>query len=378
MVYAPLVVLIVILLLLLIVLVFRLQKLQNNAPHERGERSAEEEIFFAISLPIAFKKEQQWHYNKAFKIAFGELLKPTFETLNTLPRNGTTLLELMYDNAIQKATLIHSSNFFNRYNTEIFIYALHDVHALHTRKTLLLKQKEQCELALESCDEALWDWDTKSDTLFYSSKWKKIMGYEPHEEIDTLNAWLNLVDTKDMARVNEALRAHLDGKSTFFCIEHRVRNSEPLRWVMVRGKAIVGAHNEAIRMIGTLRDVTHQKAEELEEKKTSLRFSGFIENLPFLGFIKNSQGEYLYLNPAFQKFIGFKAWKNKTDPFLFNETTAEALKEIERLCRYEGLCSHTISLPNEHNHPTPFTLHCFMQDESEERLFCGIYIKHAS
>lgn len=366
---------IIFLLIALVLLFLRLQKLQKNNLEEEHERSTEEEIFFAISLPIAFKKEHQWYYNKAFKVAFGELLKPTLEALEALPRNGSTLLELTYDNAIQKATLIHSSNFFNRHNTEVFIYALNDVETLHKRKMLLLKQKEQCELALESCDEALWDWDTKSDILFYSTKWKKIMGYDANdEEPHTLSAWLNMVDAKDMARVNEALRKHLDGNSHFFCIEHRLRNSEPVRWIMVRGKAIVGAQNQAIRMIGTVRDITKEKLKKIKENTQQERFSAFVENVPFLGFIKNTQGNYLYANASFQKFIGFKSWFHRNDTLLFDATTAEKLTEIERLCRYEGLCTHQITLPNAEGVLIPFELHTFIIDEANEKLLCGLYI----
>lgn len=101
---------IIFLLIALVLLFLRLQKLQKNNLEEEHERSTEEEIFFAISLPIAFKKEHQWYYNKAFKVAFGELLKPTLEALEALPRNGSTLLELTYDNDIQKATLIHKTS----------------------------------------------------------------------------------------------------------------------------------------------------------------------------------------------------------------------------------------------------------------------------
>jgi two-component system, NarL family, sensor histidine kinase UhpB len=200
------------------------------------------------------------------------------------------------------------------------------------------------------------------------------MGYEAKDHPTTLSSWLNLVHSKDMALVNERLKAHLDGKSDLFVVDHRIRQSEPLRWVNVRGKVIVGKNEQPIRMVGTMRDISERKEDEVKERFEHERFIAFVEHIPALSFIKNAQGSYVYMNQAYQKFLGFKTWKNKTAMSLFNEKTASDIAETDRLSLYEGVIEHNIMLPTSEGLVNHFHLYKFVIDEENEKLLCGFCI----
>jgi len=353
-------------------LYFRLQKLQSSAQTPKQHPMQEAETFQAMPLPILYKKNAQWFTNKAFTHAFGTMSKENAELLSTLPKNGEHAMELQFDNGITKQTLIYTAPLLGA--TGDFVAMIVDIAHLHKSKALLMQQKERLELALEGSDEALWDWDMKNETIFYSSKWKHLMGYEAKDHPSTLSSWLNLVHSKDMALVNERLKAHLDGKSDLFVVDHRVRGSEPLRWVNVRGKVIVGKNEQPIRMVGTIRDISNRKGEEVREHAEHERFIAFVEHIPALCFIKNAQGHYLYMNQAYQKFLGFKTWKDKTAMSLFNERTAAEIAETDRLSLYEGIQEHNITLPTAEGFNTYFHLYKFVIDEENEKLLCGFCI----
>ena len=67
------------------------------------------------------------------------------------------------------------------------------------------------------------------------------MSYAEDDRPTSLSSWLNLVHSKDMALVNEELKKHLDKENEFFFVEHRLRDTNPLRWITVRGQALFDA-----------------------------------------------------------------------------------------------------------------------------------------
>jgi len=353
----------------------RLQKLDTSHPKEPEHPLEEAILQQGIALPLFYKHGENIVCNKAFEHAFGSFGKECIKTISSLPRSGEHAVELTFDNAITKQTLVYITPFLRiNASSNDFLALIVDVHFLHNCKSTLLLQKERLELALESLNEAIWDWDLKSDVVFYTPKWKSIMGYSDTDTPSTLNSWLNLVHSKDMALVNEYLKAHLDGRTDFFIVEHRVRQSDPLQWVKVKGKVTRGKNNQAIRMVGTLRDITDEKIKKMQSDQEQKRFHAFFESLPALAFIKDAKGHYLYMNQSYQKFIGFHTWKDKTAAAFFDAHTAASIAEIDRLSLYEGMHEHSLNLPTQEGNIESFSTHTFLIDSGEEKLICGFSI----
>ena len=336
-----------------------------------------EELFNALPLPLFFQNKNGLTIsNKAFNHAFGSLHKTTFETLSTLPKNVEHYVDLSFDNGIQKSVMVHSINLLDeKKNVLGFVGFIFDMSAINKNKELILAQKQRLELALEGSEEGVWDWDLKNDTLFYSTKWKNIMGYEIHEKPTAISAWLNIVHPRDMAMVNETLKTHIDGEESFFYMEHRIRDTEPLKWVNVRGSVIFGKNNKALRMLGTIRDISQRKKREEIDKMYKDRLVAFLDHLPALAFIKNVQGKYIYMNSFFQKYIDFKTWNNKSASELFDTATAEKILESDRLAMYEGIIEHEIILPSLDGSSKLFHVYKFPTTTQEgEKLLCGFGI----
>lgn len=356
---------------LCIYLYIRLQKercLKKSSPS-----SPFEDIFNTLAPPIFYKKGSTYAANKTFHRAFGSFAKEAFERLDTLPKYGQHTLELTFDNGVSKSVLIYCSPLHAKDNTLLgHTGVLFDTSELNKNKENLLFQKERLEMAIESSGDGVWDWDMKNDTLFFSKTWKQIMGYDEDDRPNMLSSWLNLVHSKDMAMVNEQLKSHLDGKSEFFFVEHRLRDTNPLRWITVRGQAYFDKHHKPFRMSGTIRNITARKVSEEKERQQLALFVSFFEHLPAIAFIKNSAGEYLYINSFYQRYLGFKTWNRKTAHELFDTQTAEAILESDRLATYEGVTEHTIHLPREEGVLEAFKLFKFIIETDEnEKLLCG-------
>jgi diguanylate cyclase (GGDEF)-like protein/PAS domain S-box-containing protein len=127
----------------------------------------------------------------------------------------------------------------------------------------LATQEERLALALQGANDGLWDWDVRADRLYFSPRWKEMLGYAEHEIGDAPGEWLGRVHPEERAALTQALEAHMQGASHHFEFEHRVQHRDgTYRWMLTRGVAVRDAHNRAIRVVGSQTDVTDRKVAE--------------------------------------------------------------------------------------------------------------------
>ncbi|UNU00172.1 sensor domain-containing protein [Xanthomonas translucens] len=131
------------------------------------------------------------------------------------------------------------------------------------------------EIALDSAEHGLWDWDIPSDKTFRSERWRQMLGYQGDAPDYGLNALLPLVHSDDQARLREAIRAHFEGRSATYVCEFRLRQQDgQWRWILDRGRIVAHtADGSPLRMVGTHTDIHEQKLLEqrLRDQQTLLR-----------------------------------------------------------------------------------------------------------
>ncbi|WP_058196604.1 sensor domain-containing protein [Xanthomonas translucens] len=131
------------------------------------------------------------------------------------------------------------------------------------------------EIALDSAEHGLWDWDIPSDKTFRSERWRQMLGYHGDAPDYGLNALLPLVHSDDQDRLREAIRAHFEGRSATYVCEFRLRQQDgQWRWILDRGRIVARtADGSPLRMVGTHTDIHEQKLLEqrLRDQQTLLR-----------------------------------------------------------------------------------------------------------
>ncbi|UKE75093.1 sensor domain-containing protein [Xanthomonas graminis] len=131
------------------------------------------------------------------------------------------------------------------------------------------------EIALDSAEHGLWDWDIPSDRTFRSERWRQMLGYQGDAPDYGLNALLPLVHSDDQARLREAIRAHFEGRTATYVCEFRLRQQDgQWRWILDRGRIVARtADGSPLRMVGTHTDIHEQKLLEqrLRDQQTLLR-----------------------------------------------------------------------------------------------------------
>ena len=126
---------------------------------------------------------------------------------------------------------------------------------------------------------ALSCWNLVSGQVYWSPRWKSILGLEAEQIGTSADEWLLRVHPDDIDDVRAALTAYLADATGHFYSEHRVRHrDETYRWVRCRGAAVRTDAGVASRLAGSLTDITDVKlADALTGLPNRLLFIDLVE-----------------------------------------------------------------------------------------------------
>ncbi len=135
----------------------------------------------------------------------------------------------------------------------------------------LAASEERFALAVQGTNDGLWDWDLRTRTIYFSPRFKELLGFSEEEFPNQMEALQARVHPEDLERVNAAVRAHLRHRSPYD-VEYRIQTkSGGYRWFRARGQAVWGEDGRATRMAGSIGDIHDRKAaEEMLQAKNQL------------------------------------------------------------------------------------------------------------
>lgn len=113
-----------------------------------------------------------------------------------------------------------------------------------------------------------WDWDIVTGALHWSDEIFRVFGLKPQEFGATYEAFLEYIHPDDRILVTSAVDASVADPSVPYNIEHRLLlKDNSVRHVQEQGKVYYDEDDKAVRMIGTVMDITDRKNVEVELKK---------------------------------------------------------------------------------------------------------------
>ena len=136
-------------------------------------------------------------------------------------------------------------------------------HLSKQNKEYLSQNEERYSLAMRASNDGLWDWNLKTNKIYYSDRWKEMLGFNDDEISDTPDEWLSRIHQEDHDRVRASIDAYLEGTTSNFEIEYRIRHfSGNYLWMMAKGLAIRTSSGRATRFAGSQTDVSERKSNE--------------------------------------------------------------------------------------------------------------------
>jgi diguanylate cyclase (GGDEF)-like protein/PAS domain S-box-containing protein len=129
----------------------------------------------------------------------------------------------------------------------------------------LRESEERYALAIAGSDSGIWDWDLTRGRVYYSERWKQLLGCAPAEIDDTPDAWFARILSCHLPRFHSEFNAHLRGETAVLDTEIEMLHSDGgTRWMLCRAAAVRDAEGRATRLAGSMSDITALKRAEEE------------------------------------------------------------------------------------------------------------------
>jgi diguanylate cyclase (GGDEF)-like protein/PAS domain S-box-containing protein len=163
----------------------------------------------------------------------------------------------------------------------------YDISDRKAAEEALLASEVRYALISRAANDGIWDWDIPSGEVYYSSRWREIVGAEPNKRLSTLDDWLSRVHPEDVLRLKREIDEHIAGHTPQLDTEYRIRHGDGRYcWMQCRGIALRNGAGAPIRMAGSQSDITLRKTYEInllnaayEDRLTGINNRAFFTHL---------------------------------------------------------------------------------------------------
>lgn len=150
-----------------------------------------------------------------------------------------------------------------------------DVTERHRAEEAMRVSEERFRLIARATNDVVWDWDLLAGRIWWNDTMRSLFGYEIDQLAPGPESWISKIHVEDADRVLAGIYAVIDGEGTAWEDEYRFLRADGTAAVVAdRGFVIRAPDGKAIRMLGSMQDITERR--RLDER---LRESQKLEAL---------------------------------------------------------------------------------------------------
>ncbi|MGV3655067.1 MAG: EAL domain-containing protein [Noviherbaspirillum sp.] len=164
--------------------------------------------------------------------------------------------------------------------------------------------EERFKFVAKATSDAIWDWDMKSDRVWWSEGIQSTFGFAPDQMGSGSATWAGLIHPDDQARLLRTMQNFIEGDVERWSDEYRFRRSDgTYAHVLDRSLAIRDSAGQVVRMVGCMTDISAQKraALELQQLNRALRIRNACDELLYR---VTDEREFLFLVCGLMREIG--------------------------------------------------------------------------
>jgi PAS domain S-box-containing protein len=202
-------------------------------------------------------------------------------------------------------------------------------------RVALHNSEERWHLAVSGANDGIWDWEPDSGKVYFSERWKTMLGYSGDEIGSTVEEWISRIHPDDLERTMAEVQKHLRGETAFYECEHRLRcKNGDYKWILDRGSAQFDTDGQPRRMAGSHTDITERRAAEAMIRDRTEQLNSIFALSPDGIVSFDVERRIISVNPAFVRMVAFE------------EAELIGLTEVAFLARLAKICTPEAGLPD--------------------------------
>lgn len=192
---------------------------------------------------------------------------------------------------------------------------------IQSRDQRLRESRQRYEVAVMGSSDGLWDWDLVTQKVYFSPRWKNILGFADAEIPNEFDEWKSRLHPEDQQSTRDRIAAYLAGEIPSFVAEFRMQHKDgSYRWILCRGAALWDTDGKAFRFAGSHTDITERKNAERELLVARQKFETLINSIPGIVWEEDAaSGEMVFVSDQAGSILGYPASSWLSDP-KFRET----------------------------------------------------------
>jgi PAS domain S-box-containing protein len=162
-------------------------------------------------------------------------------------------------------------------NAVCYIGTVIDITERKTAEIKLTESKVRFNFALEVTGAGIWEWDIRTDRLFWSDQIWKLYGLEPQGKISSHRLWSIHAHPEDRDLTFQTIMSAFT-RRVDFTVEYRVCHPDgSVHWLMCRGVPLQSPDALPGSYLGMIMDITERKRSEEEKSKSQKQLNLVIE-----------------------------------------------------------------------------------------------------
>lgn len=139
---------------------------------------------------------------------------------------------------------------------------------------------DRWDLVTRATHDGVYDWDLVTHQVLCSPQWIAMHGFSPQDEQESPEQWAERIHPDDRARVLSHLDEYLTRKRAEFREEYRIQRCDgQWIWVLDRGIALWNEADQAVRLVGSEKDITERKQAEGQLRQHEARLEELTSKL---------------------------------------------------------------------------------------------------
>ncbi|HED19470.1 MAG TPA: diguanylate cyclase, partial [Gammaproteobacteria bacterium] len=143
------------------------------------------------------------------------------------------------------------------------VVILRDITQRKEVEETLRRNEERFALIARGTSDGIWDYNLETGEIYFSERWKNMLGYEDDEFESSFRAWQGVIHDNDLGEILDAWTECMTGATRSFSVEYRILTSDgEWKWVECRGLVLLSDEQAPTRIAGSHTDISQRKVSE--------------------------------------------------------------------------------------------------------------------